>query len=242
MRVSNEEIAAGYVINKFGRNPVVSVPADIWNSGGYYTGFPDTADTFSTVSTSALDTAGGTGAQVHRWYYLDDDLNMFDDEGEPLFFDVVLNGLTPVVSEITGKRIWSGRTVQAGSSRKPAGSVSVHHTATPTTIFATTPISGQSTLSNFTIPKGYTGFLLRLAVSMLDKTANRANMVIFERKNGVDVETYHHNISTTLAWSGSPFRGLVLEEETDFVFRCIDIGSASGDIVVHYDISLVRNY
>lgn len=54
------------LVLKFGRNPDVDTGAseDIWNGGGLYTGFPTTgsAEPLGVASSSANDTAAGTGA------------------------------------------------------------------------------------------------------------------------------------------------------------------------------------
>jgi len=237
-------IEGRHIINKYGRNTDVDAAEDVWNGGGLYTGFPiGAATTFTTVSTDANDTAAGTGTRTWRWYYLDADLNAFDADGEFLYFDVTMAGLTPVASTVTGKRIWRGHALTGGSGLANAGAISVYATGTPATIFAVAPIGkNQTALSNFTIPTGYTGYMLSYSADMLDNTTNRAVLSIRQSdQTGLVRLRQPFSITTERDGGDIPHGGLKFTEQIDICFRVESVQNANADIMVRYDLLLVPN-
>jgi len=239
--VAQGGVSGRYIINKYGRNTDVDAAEDVWNGGGLYTGFPlGAATTFTTVSTSANDTAAGTGTRTWRWYYLDDNLNAFDANGEFLYFDVTLAGLTPVASTVTGKRIWRGHALTDGSGGVNAGAISVYATGTPATIFAVSPIGkNQTALSNFTIPTGYTGWILRYSADMLDQSTNKAVLSIRQSdQNGLVRLLQPFSITTERDGGDEPEGGLKFTAGTDICFRVESVQNANADIMVRYDLLL----
>lgn len=72
LAVGLRQIAAQSAVNKFGRNPDVdvgSVPEDVWDAGGVWVA-PQAARIHDLASSSALDTAAGTGARTVRVFGL----------------------------------------------------------------------------------------------------------------------------------------------------------------------------
>lgn len=244
-RVHNE-----YIIEKYARNPVIdttSAPEDVWNGGGLYTGFPTAAaEQFEVLSSLAADTSGGTGARTVRFFYFDDDYNMFDANGDPLFFDVIMNGTTGVsVGNPTGMRIWRGKVLTSGSGETNAGEVTCRWVTTTAAIFAIIPAEfGQTSLSNFTIPAGYTGYLKQYAVTMDDNQVNRAEMVIAIRDFGSN--TYRKTRPFTLV-RGTPYLpialygGIEMAEKTDFVLRVLSVTSNGAIVTATWAMRLVKN-
>lgn len=237
-----------YIISKFAYNPGIdtaSVPEDIWNGGGTYTGFPTTAaETFEVASNDANDTSAGTGARTVRFFYYDDDCNMFDSSGNFLFFDVTLNGTTYVTSGVTGMRIWSGKVLTSGSGETNAGDITCRWNSTTSVIFAVMPAGfGQTQISNFTIPEGYRGYLKSYASEMLDTSANEAQMAI--RVRDFDSNTFRLTspfaITTARDFSRNLYGGIEMAEKTDFVFRCNQVDNNNAIITVTYAVHLVKN-
>jgi len=243
MLVENS-FAGRHIFHLFGRNNDVDAAEDIWPGGGDYTGFPTgAADTFTTVSSSAADAAAGTGARTWRWFYLDENFQGFDANGIPLFFDVTLNGLTPVTSVVTGKRLYGGYCVSAGSGLTNAGNITVYHTAAPAEIFAVARAGvGQAEMAVMTIPLGYTGFIRRYSASMYDNTANSAAIaikVITPARVQILLRSFH--ISTTSGYDSRPYSGFYFSEMDDVVMRALSVLNANADIDASFDIELVKN-
>jgi hypothetical protein len=244
LAIAEGRVPGRYIINKAGRNSDVDGVEDIWGGGGLYPGFPLTgADVFTLVSNSAQDSAGGTGCRVARVFYLDDAFNMFDAAGEPLYFDVSMNGLTPVLTTVSGQRVWRVRALTTGSALTSVGNITVRHTTIATDIFSIMPPGGASRLTPFTVPLGYTGYLLKYSATMLDNTANEARIGIRESdQTGTILIRREFGIATDVFPPASePVGGLKMLELTDFCFRVTSVSNTNADIAVKWDMLLVRN-
>lgn len=120
--VMRGKVAGEYILPRFGRNPDVDGEEDIWNGGGDYTGFPTTAaEELQVFSSSANDTAEGTGARQIRIFYHDADNNKFDAAGNFLSATVTPSGTTAVNTGITAYRVWYAEVIESGSGRTNAG-------------------------------------------------------------------------------------------------------------------------
>lgn len=239
-----------FIIEKYARNPVIdtgTTPEDVWNGGGLYTGFPTaTAEQFEVLSDDPVDTSAGTGAQTVRFFYQDADYNMFDANGDPLFFDVIMNGTTGVsVGNPTGMRVWRGKVLTSGSGEANAGEISCRWVTTTAAVFAIIPATfGQTSLSNFTIPAGYTGYLKQYSVTMDDNQVNRAEMAVVVRDFGSN--TYRNTRPFTLV-NGTPYipniiyGGIEMAEKTDFVLRVLSVTSNGAIVTANWSLRLVRN-
>lgn len=239
-----------YIIEKYARNPLIntaSTPEDVWNGGGLYTGFPTaTAEQFEVLSDDPVDTSAGTGARTVRFFYYDDDYNMFDANGDPLFFDVIMNGTTGVsAGNPTGMRIWRGKVLTSGSGEANAGGITCRWITTTAAVFAIIPATfGQTSLSNFTIPAGYTGYLKQYSVTMDDNQVNRAEMAVVVRDFGSN--TYRNTRPFTLV-NGTPYipniiyGGIEMAEKTDFVLRVLSVTSNGAIVTANWSLRLVRN-
>ncbi len=244
LAVMRGKVDGQYIIPKFGQNLDVDAAEDIWNGGGDYTGFPTSAaETFEVFSSSADDTSAGTGARTVRFFYLDDDFNMFDASGNFLSFDITMNGTTAVDSGVTGTRIWRGKVLTSGSGQINAGGITCRWDTTTSAIFAVMPAGfGQTELSNFTIPDGYKGWIKRYSSSINDNTSNRAEMAIKVRDFGSNtfrlirpfVVTTDNDVQRPL-YGGEEFAA-----KTDLVFRATAVTNANAIITVSYGMHLER--
>jgi hypothetical protein len=149
---------------------------DIWGGDGLYTFFPTTAQAIEVLSSSALDTAAGTGAQTVMVIGL-------DATGNPQSQTVNLNGLTAVAIPGTWFRVFQVLVMAAGSTGQNAGNVTVRQVAggTPVCAFIQapggnigTPIANRSYQSHYTIPAGKRGMVVAFGCS----TTNTDNLTI----------------------------------------------------------------
>lgn len=235
----------GYrLISKYGINIDVDAAEDIWDGGGDYTGFPTTsAEEFQALSTDTDDSNGGNGANTIRVFYLDDDYNMFDNNGGYLYFDLDLNGTTPVNSGITGMRIWRVKVIDSGSSGSNEGDITVRWRTTTSVIFTVIRSGyGQTEISSFTVPSGYKAHLKRYSASMDDNTSNSAIVAIKVRDFGTNTFrlTRPFSISTTKNKTENLYGAETYPEKTDIVFRCTSIANANGIINVDFGILLSK--
>lgn len=132
---------------------------DLWEGPtGVYV-FPATAIQMRVVSTSANDTAAGTGARTVHIHYLDTNYL----EGVEV---VTLNGTTPVNTVATNiLRINGFHVTTAGSLGSSAGSISLQDTVGGVTyafILATFNTAQQAI---YTVPAGRTGYISHWQVS-----------------------------------------------------------------------------
>ena len=249
--VMQGKIEGEYIIEKYARNPEIdtaTVPEDVWNGGGLYTGFPTASpEQFEVLSDDPVDTSAGTGAQTVRFFYFDDDYNLFDANGDFLFFDVSMNGTTGVsVGNPTGMRIWRGKVLTSGSGQTNAGGITCRWKTTTAAVFAIIPATfGQTSLSNFTIPEGYTGYLKQYSVTMDDSpSTNRAEMAIVIRDFGSNTfrNTRPFTLIGGIPYSPPKLYGAVeLFEKTDFVFRVLSVASNGAIVTAMWSLRLIQN-
>lgn len=238
--VSHGFIEGADINNKFGRNPDVdaaSTPEDIWGNGGLYTGFPDgTPETLSVSSTDANDTALGTGARAVRILGLDTDYNQQSEV-------IPLNGLTPSIGTKVFRRAHSMSVVSAGSGGVNVGTITANHTTTTANVFLSIlPGLNQSTNSAFTVPAGYTGYIMDLHGSIRGGVTSAADGYIWTR--GFNMP-FRARRAFTIGLS-SPLRddiygGLAFSEKSDIILRITFANSNNLDITAGYDILLLKN-
>lgn len=230
-----------YIVNKFGINTDIdtgTLPEDIWDGGGAYTGFPTgSAETLAIVSSSTNDTnSSGTGARTLRIFGLDSNKELQQE-------DVNLNGTTTVNSSNSYTRVYRAYVLTAGSSTTNEGEITINHSTTTANVFTVILTgTGQSQISAYTIPAGYTGYLKRYSASMFDNTTNRAEMAIWMRPESSAVRLINaFVISDANDITREPYGGIKFDEKTDIVFRCTSVDNSNAQITVTYDILVVKN-
>ncbi|MCK5602750.1 hypothetical protein KAR91_12795 [Candidatus Pacearchaeota archaeon] len=236
-----------YFISKFGRNDDVDTAEDIWRGGGDYTGFPTTApEAFEIFSSDVADTEAGTGAQVVRFFYLDDNYEMFttiEGSNHVKFFDVTMNGTTPVIVNTTGMRIWRAKVIRSGSGQVNAGTITCRWVTTTANVFVQMPIGiGQSQISALTIPAGYEGFLKTYGADM-DDTANQRMNIAFKTRD-FETNTFRQIrpfVITSVSDKEDTFEGfLKFPEKSDLVMRVIVASTTNMIVNCHYEMLLVK--
>lgn len=119
LQVARGRVEGAYPYNVYGRRVTIAPYAGILWPGSNFA-FPSSLGTqLTVVSTSANDTAAGTGARTIRIIYLD--LNL-----EEKYEDVVMNGLTPVLTVATNIRYVNGAiSLTLGSGKAAAGDITI---------------------------------------------------------------------------------------------------------------------
>lgn len=238
---------SGYsIVNKFGYNPDVdtaTVPEDIWEGGGVYTGFPVTSgETITVVSTSVNDTAAGTGARTIRISGLDANYN---EQTE----DFTLNGLTNVDGIKTFTRVHTMTVLTSGSSNTAfnAGTISAFHTVTTANVFINMRVGvNQSNCSAYTIPAGYTGYLRHIhsALNAGSASTSAVDLSIWTQsalKTNSPRLRRPNTVYFGVEMSDNIYGGISFSEKTDLMLRATTCTQNNTGVSAGYDLLLVKN-
>lgn len=226
--------------NKFGLNTDVdtgSTPEDLWGNGGLYTGFPvSDVEPIEVLSSSADDAAAGTGLRTVTIQGLDADWNRASET-------LTLDGVTPVQSVNTYRRVHTMQGVTAGSGGFNVGTITVRHATTETNIFLVMqPLTNQTNCSGFTVPANHSGYLLSTFGSLRGSVNGTADCVVATRNFGsvfryrrpfAVTAQYNHNITLAMP--------IFLQEKTDIIIRCTVVSANNQEIAGGYDLLIVEN-
>ena len=173
LQVSRNQISFHKTIFKFGYNAAVgSSKETIWEQGGLYA-YPASATVMTVSSSSANDTAAGTGARTVEIYGLDADYNEISEI-------VTLNGQTAVNTTKSYLRINRGVVRSAGSGGANAGTIyagtGTVTSGVPANVYLSINGDGdnQTLMSLWTVPAGYTAFLTKMTLSTGTSTNTKA--------------------------------------------------------------------
>ena len=226
-----------YIITKFGQNPLIdtgTVPEDIWNYGGVYTGFPTgSAETVTVTSSATTSDAGLT------LFLTGLDAN-YAIQSETITF----NGSGVGVTANTYMRINRAYVVlpKSGQITNVGNLTATHTTTTGNIFFKIVAGTGQTNLALYTIPAGYTGYLKTYRASMADTTANNAQLVFWTREQGKAVRLQRNfTISTDYPFDVRLYSGVSFPEKTDLALRCTYVKNNGASIQASFGILLVKN-
>ncbi len=245
LQVSRGQIAYHKNVFKFGNNPAVGNSLEtIWSQGGLYS-YPPTASVMTVSSSSTDDASAGTGARTVTVYGLDADYNEISEL-------VTLNGQTPVNTTKSYLRVNRMIVRSAGSGGANAGEI---YTGTgtvtsgvPANVYAViNGIAGsnQTLMALWTVPAGYTAYLLQYDISN-GTTSNtpavcklilavRPFSEVFQSKDVKSLTTGMHVEETFSV----PQR---IEEKSDIEVRAISSSnSVSFDISAAFEIVYIKN-
>jgi hypothetical protein len=150
----------GYsMVNKFGYNPTIGSGSfeTIWETGNNYS-WQSTAVTVDVVSDDVNDDVAGTGARTLRIQGLDGSYNFAEET-------VDMDGTTTVTTTQTFLRVFRMSVETAGSSGNNEGTITVTYTGGSDVAATISAGNGQTLMALYTIPAGYTGYLLSMNIS-----------------------------------------------------------------------------
>lgn len=171
------EIAKGQInklshINKFGYNTAVGSSYQVLSDLGTDP-LPATAAAVSVVSSSANDTAAGTGARTVEIQGLDADYNLQT-------LTVTLNGTTAVTTgSDTYIRVFRMRVVTAGTNETNVGNITASIGGVD--IAQIKADAGQSLMGIYTVPAGHNVYLTKFQASL---SKNQEAVVQLRTKGG----------------------------------------------------------
>jgi hypothetical protein len=159
LAVQQNKVPGYSMINKFGYNSSIGSGAfeTIWETGDDYP-WQSSAVTVDVVSDDTNDDVAGTGARTLRIQGLDGSYNLAEET-------VNMDGTTTVTTTQTFLRVFRMSVVTAGTSGNNIGNISVTYTGGSDVAATITAGNGQTLMTLYTIPAGYTGYLLSMNVS-----------------------------------------------------------------------------
>ena len=159
LEVQQGKIPGYSMINKFGYNSSIGSGSfeTIWETGNNYP-WQSTAVTVDVVSDDTNDDVAGTGARTLRIQGLDGSYNLAEET-------VDMDGTTTVTTTQTFLRVFRMSVETAGSSGNNEGTITVTYTGGSDVAATISPGNGQTLMCLYTIPAGYTGYLLSMNIS-----------------------------------------------------------------------------
>lgn len=187
LEVAKGNVAKHSLVHKFGAHNITTTLEPITHGGFYRT--PTSATALEVVSSSANDTnTAGTGAREVTIIGLDSSWNEVSQT-------VNLNGTTAVALGTNLIRLYRWYVSVSGtyadqSNGSHAGTLTIQESGGGnvwSTITATPFPTGQSQIGVYTVPTGYTAYLLSKNVFV--DTAKTADIYFFQRPNTDDVSS-----------------------------------------------------
>lgn len=212
-----------------------SVPEDIWDGGGLYTGFPTgTAQQFVAVSTNAGDTGTLT------FYYLESTTST-----EYKSKTITLNGTTPVLTGVSGIRCNYGFYQHPSSLTSfNLGEISLYHQVTTTNIFFRMPIGySQSYCSAVTIPLGSIGYVFSATSSIrgANTTPQYADAITWSRRfGGSPLLRNAYTLTNNTPYIELLEYAFAIPGQTDFIPRVLAVSTNNSVIQASYRLLLLK--
>lgn len=231
------EIAKGNVYRhelmlKFGRNPDIdaNVEETIWEAGGTYT-FDASAVAMEILSASGDDAAGGTGARTVTIRGLDANWNQST-------VTVTLNGVTPVAIG-TWLRVHRAQVATAGSGLVNAGLLTVRTVTGSSTRLVIGAGNGQTLMAVYTIPAGFTGYLIDYYASANAVAAAYLDVKLWTKDANGIINLKHQQSTTGFVdyHFGAPFK---IPEKNDIYLNAVSSAN-NTDVCGGFNIVLVRS-
>jgi hypothetical protein len=231
-------------VHLFGYNPAVSTTTVevISFSASYRTPLPNASTTLSVVSTSANDTANGTGARSVI-------LRGRAPDGSRIEEEVATNGLTPVTSQnefwrLTEAFVSKSGTYASQTAASHAGTITISDGTNTWAIIDSTALfpSSVAAIGAYTVPLGYDAIVE--SISIHADNNKPMTVMMFKRENSTFTEPYDA-MRLIERWDGiagsstQPFKGgLYLPPLTDVGFLAKST-SQEGSISVDAELTLI---
>jgi hypothetical protein len=228
LQVSRGQITGHKTLFKFGINGDVGTSVEtVWAQGGTYV-YPSAATVMKISSSSADDAAAGTGARTILIAGLGANYNEISET-------VTLNGQTEVNTVNSYLRISRMFVVTAGSGATAVGTIyagtGTVTSGVPATVYGMIAIgANQTQMAFWTVPAGYTLYLMGTFYSSGNSTANAfTNFQLIQRPFG---GVFRQQSSTRTSGSGDFVLDLhtpiAFPEKTDIEIRAVASAGASN--------------
>ena len=215
LNVSRGKVRGAFHIIKFGENLDVDGQMEtVWDGGGLYT-YLTSAGVLTVTSNDGDDSASGTGARTVTVEGLDADYNQVSET-------LTVGG---GAGSVEFYRVFRAFVASSGSTGTNEGTITIAQGATTLAQISTvgTPTStglGQTFMSIYTVPAGYTGFIYQFDVS----TAKSDGNIFLVKRGHTDNGTWrsqdiiHANVNDIERSYKFPLK---IEEKSDIEVRAI---------------------
>ena len=228
LQVARGQVDGHKALFKFGINGDVGTSVEtVWAQGGTYV-YPASATVMKISSSSADDASGGTGARTIAIFGLDANYNEISES-------VLLDGQTAVNTGNGYLRISRMYVTTAGSGATAAGTIyagtGTVTSGVPATVYGMiTLTANQTQMAFWTVPAGYTLYLMGGFFTSANSTANAStNFQLIQRPLG---GVFRIQSSARTAGNGDfvfdLHTPLAFTEKTDIEIRAIASAGASN--------------
>ena len=249
VRVVSEEfdisqgLRAGYTVEHiFGENTDLdsaTVPEDIWNGGGVYTGFPTgSAETIEAFSSSTNDDEGGSGAEIIYVQGLDANYAVQTES-------ITLNGTGAVATTTTWTRVHRITVTQSANGANTSfndGTITVRHTTTTANVFVQSPVGTNfSRICAFTTPAEHNGFIHHFFAEIEGQSSAVAEGALWIREFGKPPKLVaHFTVKDNRTYNFEIYGGIMLPPKTDVAIRLTSSSANNVDVTGEMDIVVVK--
>jgi len=236
LSVARGQVEGASWVLKSGRNSDIdtaTVPEDIWNGGGAYTGFPLTAPEIVQAFSGSVSDTG-----VLTILYLPTATST-----EYVSGTVTLNGTTPVDCSFSAYRVHSASYNNGTATTANVGEITVRWKVTTAVIFVKMPIgTNQSYAAAYTIPFGHTGYLYVVFCSLQGSATASVDGALWIRVNNMSYRLRRNFTAATNAPHTENLQGrLTLPALTDIQIRITVCSANNTSVVGGYTILLLQN-
>ncbi len=245
LQVARNQISFHKSIFKFGNNTAVGDSLEtIWAEGGLYS-YLTAATVLKVSSSSTADTSAGTGARTVELFGLDANYNEINET-------ITLNGQTVVNTTKEYLRINRMVVRSAGSGGSNAGVIyagtGTVTTGVPANVYASVngvTEANQSLMALWTVPAGYTAYLLQYDISngTTSNTPAVCKLVLAVRPYGEVFQSKDVKSLTTGMHIEERFSiPIKIEEKSDIEVRALSSSnSVTFDISAGLEIIYIQN-
>jgi hypothetical protein len=222
------------IVNKFGRNPDTdtgTIPEDVWNGSGPYTGFPTGSPEQLEIVLSSASDVGGTVV----FQYLASATSTVWQTGT-----VITTGLNTLTG-ITAYRMHSARFEALTSTAFNVGTVTIRHATTTANIFCTMPIgTSQTYVAAYTVPYNAIGIIRRSFAYVYANTTGSVQGALWVREPSRGPRLRRpFSCSDSHSFEEMPYGGLVLPGMTDVSVRLTQVSANNLSVIAGFDIIII---
>jgi hypothetical protein len=240
LQVARGQVDGHKTLFKFGLNSDINGSLEtVWSHSSLYV-YPTTAAVMKVSSTSANDTAAGTGARTVLVAGLDADYNEISET-------VTLNGQTAVLTTNSFIRVFRAYVVTAGSGDTAAGTIYVGAgsvtAGVPATVYAVIEIGdNQTVMAMWTVPAGYTFYIYRGTFSAASNNAAQYVLGKFMVRSFGGVFRNAADITVNSNVFGYDFEiPLAVAEKSDIEARAIALSGTNFYVTASFEGIYIKN-
>lgn len=225
---------------KFGANrdiDILSVPESVWSGGGLYP-WQASAVVLEVISDDPTDDGDpvAAGARTVEVQGLDANWAMQTET-------LTMNGVGAVAIPGTWLRVLRAKVITAGATGTNAGTILVRIESAGATLAIIEPGLGQTTMAIYTIPLGYTGYLVQVRSGIMRSvpTTVYGTIAVFERDNAIADAAFQMKSENAVGITTVYSAPRPITEKTDIDLRVPYVSADNAQVVAELDIILVDN-